>query len=218
MQKRHPARRYALRSRSIRIEAVRSTRERVCRPIPLIAFGIRDNGNDGCGTPRLHGSLDASKPGAKPGREVRIRLIRQRRGSGRPHIAHHQYLARDVDVRECVGRRNDDRRIDVREGTVFVRHDVRAHAQRFATPSVTRTAGRHAIAFEREKLEVCAVIAGGLKTNRAAPLGNPHRGIQLIYGTALAATHRIAGQREEIGFQIRLRDAVDGIFDSARRL
>jgi hypothetical protein len=122
-----------------------------------------------------------------------------------------QGFAGDIDVRERVSLRNDDRRIDFRENNV-VRHDVSAHAQLFAAER--NLAGRrNAEALDREELEVRAVIAARQKTNRAATLGNPHRRVQLVDGACFAATHRVACEREQIGFQVFLRNAVDRIPD-----
>jgi hypothetical protein len=92
----------------------------------------------------------------------------------------------------------------------------RSHHELLATQS-HEAARRHAESLEREELEVRAVVAGGLKAGRARTLCDPRRCGHLVERAALAPAHLIAGEREQIGLDVGLADAVNRVLTALRR-
>ena len=76
--------------------------------------------------------------------------------------------------------------------------------------------GRDAEAFEREELEVGAVVAGRLQPGVARALRDPRRCGHLVERAAFAAAHLVAGEREQVGLDVGFADPVDRILCFSR--
>jgi hypothetical protein len=116
----------------------------------------------------------------------------------------------EIDARHGVGTADDGgRRIDGREHHA-AGHGVATHPQRFAAQRDGAARG-DAEALEREELEVRAVLAGRLQSRLARTLSKPDGSGHLVERAALAAAHRVAGEREQVGLDVGLADAIDRI-------
>jgi hypothetical protein len=207
VEQRNATRGCALVSRAVRIQCVRAPDKWSRHALPLLLLIVADHnhnrGDAGVGDRSLHAGRERAERGLCA--RADWRRGRRSRGWWRRHIADDERFVLQIDACERVSPGDHDRRVHVRQHD-RIRHDVAAHAQGFAA-KVDRTAGRHAKALEREELKVCAVIAGRQEAGLPGPLGDPDGRRHLIERPALAPAHRIAGQRKEIGLEIRLTDA-----------